>query len=133
MAMTIEECLVAYLKTVAPLTALVGGGFWPDVAPQNVDRPYVEFGLMDERGYITQSGASSLRKALYQFDIWGDSNKDVTNVKKQMRLALDGFMGTMGDQSGINCIFDKAARTRDAETKAFCVSMRFNIFYHDES
>ena len=131
MTMTLEQCLFAYLSTHPQVSALVADRIRPDLLEQDEPYPAIAYSLLDERDMLTQQGPSQLREALYQFDIWAERAKDAWAVRTALLSALGGIRTNMGDQPGIVAIFDKAARTRDPETMAYCISMRFRIFFHD--
>lgn len=130
--MTFEECLFGYIASCADIAVLIGSRIYPDFFRQGEPLPAVAYSLEDDRSIETQQGPSSLREALYRFDIWAETAKDAMKVMRALRSALDGFKGAMGDQDDVRALFDGADRIRDSETMAFCVSMRFRIWYHQE-
>lgn len=98
--MTIEEALVAYLATQDGVVQLVGGRVYPEEAPPEAGYPRVTYSVVSDVGGRHLTSAAGYSQARVQLDVWGQSGaqgyKQVSDVKEQLREALDGYRGTMG-------------------------------------
>jgi hypothetical protein len=131
MTTTLDEGLFDHLTSYEGLAALVGKRIHPDWFPETEPLPAIAYSLEDDRSAHTQQGASSLREAVYRFDVWAETLSQTTDVMRQLRAALDGCRGSFGDIPVAGVFFDGASRTRDPDTEAFNVSMRFTIHYQE--
>ena len=131
MTATLDEGLFDYLTSHGGLAALVGKRIHPDWFPETEPLPAIAYSLEDDRSVHTQQGASSLREAVYRFDVWADTLAESTAVIRQLRSALDGYRGSFSDVPVAGVFFDGASRMRDPDTEAFNVSMRFTIHYQE--
>ncbi len=129
MTATLDEGLFDHLTSHAGLAAIVGTRIHPDYFPEDEPLPAVAYSLEDDRSMHTQQGPTSLRQAVYRFDVWAETVWETAETMRQMRAALDGFRGSFKDIPVLGAFFDGAGRTRDPDTEAFCISMRFTIHY----
>jgi hypothetical protein len=129
MTATLDEGLFDHLTSYAGLSALVGTRIHPDYFPEEEQLPAIAYALEDDRSMHTQQGPSSLRQAIYRLDVWADTVAETTEVMRLLCEALDGYRGSFKDIPIIGVFFDGAGRSRDPDTEAFCVSMRFTIHY----
>ena len=126
---TLDECLFEFVTGQPAVQALIDTRLFPDFFAQNERLPAVAYALEDDQSYETQQGPSALRKAIYRFGVWDITAKSAMQVAEAIRQALDGYKGPMGDRNYVVAIFDRMHRSRDPETMAFNVDMRFLIFY----
>ncbi len=131
MTATLDEGLFDHLTSRAGLSALVGTRIHPDYFPEEEQLPAIAYSLEDDRSTHTQQGPSSLRQAIYRLDLWAETVAEATEVMRLLCEALDGYRGSFKDIPIIGVLFDGAGRTRDPDTAAFCVSMRFTIHYQE--
>jgi hypothetical protein len=126
---TLDEGLFDHLTSHAGLAAIVGTRVHPDYFTEDEPLPAIAYSLEDDRSMHTQQGPTSLRQAVYRFDVWAETVWETAETMRQMRAALDGFRGRFKDIPVLGAFFDGAGRTRDPDTEAFCISMRFTIHY----
>ncbi len=129
MTATLDEGLFDHLTSHAGLSARVGTRIHPDYFPEDEQLPAIAYALEDDRSMHTQQGPCGLRLAIYRLDVWADTAAETTEVMRQLCEALDGYRGSFKDIPVVGAFFDGAGRSRDADTEAFCVSMRFTIHY----
>lgn len=126
-----DEALVGYLLSLEALTALVGDRVYPDYFPQEEQLPAVAYSLESDRSLRTQQGASALREAVYQINVWAETRKQAMTAAGAIREALDGYRGAFGDVPVAGAFLDGLDRARDPETGAYLISMRFTIHYRN--
>lgn len=95
----IELAFVTYLSAYAGLQALVGSRIYPQQLPEGVQLPAISYQRVSGPRIRSHSGPSELAHPRYQFNVWGDRYSDAKTVADQLRFALDGFRGTMGEVS----------------------------------
>jgi len=70
-----DEALVDYLVSRPGPAALVAKRIFPDYFPQSEQLPAIACTLEDESSPQTQQGASGMREAVYQFNVWADTRR----------------------------------------------------------
>lgn len=113
--MIIEEGIIAFVTSHAPLAALQGTRIYPDVLPQDPTLPAsVFFSISDPDGY-SHSG-ETMKEQRFQFDCWGRTPIEAIQLKNAYRQAFSRFKGLMGSVE-IYAAFPEGARTmNDDET-----------------
>lgn len=89
--------LFSHLSGHAGLAALVDSRVYPIVAPQDPERPYLTYQLISRESEPTHDGPSGLDNPRLQIDTWASTYVEAGQVAKQVRAAMDGFVGTVGD------------------------------------
>lgn len=133
--MTMEEALYAYLSTYAGLTALIGTRVYPFVLPQNAAKPAVTFQRVDTPREYTHDGYAGLAHPRFQFACFALSQPASAAVAEQIRLALQGYTGTMGGVGGVVVQFAVVVDQRDGyenDTKLFSTALDV-IIWHEEA
>lgn len=106
----IRSDLRTYLKSRSGLTDLVGGASDPRLylsnipqAPALANYPCVVY-RRASGGYEHElDGSAGKASPLFEFHVFGTDPDDVEAIGNQLRLALDGFCGTMGD-TAVDCV-----------------------------
>lgn len=107
--MIIEEGIVAYVTSHAPLVAIQGARIYPDVLPQSPTLPAsVFFSISDPSGY--NHTGEAMKEQRFQFDCWGRTPMEAIRLKNTYRQAFSGFKGLMGSVE-IYAAFPDSART----------------------
>jgi hypothetical protein len=91
----IADALYTILSGFAGLTALVSTRIYPRRAPQEVTAPYVIFQRISTIRDHSHSGPSGLANPRYQFDAYAATPEEADAISDQIRLALDGYTGTV--------------------------------------
>lgn len=89
--------LYAYLQTRPGLTALVGNRVYPRRRPSGAVFPLITYTRIDTRRGQSHTGPDGLAEPRIQFDIWAADPDTADAVAEQLRLALNGYRGQMGD------------------------------------
>lgn len=127
----IEEALYTYLIAHAGLSALVGDRVYPLVAPQDATYPLVVYQRISGIRIHSHSGPSGLASPRFQFSAWGESFSDAKNVAEQVRLALDGYAGTMGSLAVGACLIATELDQYEPDTGLYRTILDFFI-WHEE-
>ena len=94
--MVIEEALYEHLKNNAGVSALVGNRIYPIEAPQEAALPYLVYQRISGPRVRSHSGPSGLAHPRFQITGAAEAYPALRNVLNAVRVALDGFRGTMG-------------------------------------
>lgn len=91
-----EASLFSYLNTITGITDLVGDRIYPHHIPQEQSEfPLLTFQRISTTHDHVLTGAAGMAQARFQFDCWGLTPDDVSELAEACRQALQGFIGTM--------------------------------------
>lgn len=132
MASTINEALWTRLTGVSGLSALVSARVYPGYAPQNATRPFVTYFLVTRTHYTSHDGSSGAARSRYQFSAWSDNYLEAEAVAEQIRLALQGYAGTI-DSCVIGAVLPAGDGpiTYDEETELYQVPVDYYVIYEE--
>ena len=128
--MIIEEALVTYLTGYAGLTALIGTRVHPLRLPETPTYGAVTYQRISAPRIQSHTGSSALAFPRFQFDCYATTYLGAKRVAEQLRLALDGFKGTMGGATGVAVGSSLSQSDRDfydPATRTWRVSIDFII------
>ncbi len=94
--MSIEADIITHMLAVSGIAALVSDRIQPLRLDQNSALPGITLNRIGTTPQHRQEGKAQEFETRIQFDIWATSYKSAKAVASQVRLALDGFRGTMG-------------------------------------
>jgi hypothetical protein len=97
--MLIEAAIFKYLSEYS---GLVGSRIYPLKLPQKPTLPAMTYQRISGMHVHSHSGISGLARPRYQFTCWAERYDDAKATAETLRLALDGYKGTMGGVSGVN-------------------------------
>lgn len=95
----LEENLYTYLQTKTGLTSLVSTRVYPDTAPQTAALPFLVYARVSttrEHKFAATGTETRLAQARVQIDCYAATYSAVSALAEQVRLALDGWRGTIG-------------------------------------
>ena len=96
----IVKAFQTYLETVAGITALVSTRIYPRHLPRDTTTyPVLTHQLISNIHGHVLGGAAGITTATVQVDCWGLKLSDVETLAEAVRVALQGFMGSMGSVS----------------------------------
>lgn len=80
--MSVESDLVSVLEPLA------GSRVYPDVAPDNVARPYITYQQVGGTPVNFLSGVPSKRNGRFQINVWADTRIEAANIIRQVEDAV---------------------------------------------
>lgn len=95
--MTMPVDLITYLRSKPNLTALVGDRIAMNASAQDEALPRIVIQRVSDDHAHHLTAASGYARTSYQFTCYAASTLDAAAVAEQLRLALDGYQGSMGD------------------------------------
>ena len=123
--MRLDEGLVAYLTGNAGVSALVSDRVGPAPLPQDSEQPAVTYQIISRTAQYTHRGPAGLTRPRIQVDCWSTTYSESQQLAEQVRLALSGFRGQMGDVSVSGLFQEGAIDLHEPEANLFRVSMDF--------
>ena len=100
--MSVESALYSYLSGIAGVTSLLGSGssfrLYPDLAPASVARPYATLFVVSTNRVRLVTGPGGIAAARVQIDVWAITSLSRSSVSDALRVALDGYRGSMGSE-----------------------------------
>lgn len=94
---TIVKGLQTFLEAQSTITSVVGTRIYPQHLPRNSSYPCLTHQLVSRTYGHHLSGVTGLSTARVQVDCWGEKLSDVETLAEAVRVALDGYFGTIGD------------------------------------
>jgi hypothetical protein len=71
------------------LNAVASGRVYPQVAPAEVDRPFVVYRKVDEDPVMTLQGYTGLTNFTFAFDCWADTYLEALTLADSVRAAVE--------------------------------------------
>ena len=131
--MSILFSMLAYLKTCAAVTDLVGTKIYPVRYPQGAleNKPFVTYQLIDEPTANTFDGQTTY-KARVQVDAWGGTYKSAHEVADALHAALHGYRGSWSPFVIGNVFRKRKQDFPEPDVELERVSQDFMISYSEE-
>jgi len=92
-----EQALTGFLKTLGTDAA---DRVFPKVLAQGVARPAIVYHRVSGRHEHTHDGPTEYQEARFQLDLVGKNHDQLVRLEAAVKVALDGFRGTMGGTGG---------------------------------
>lgn len=93
----VETALVTILEGIEPLAAIVAARIYPNNAPEGSAMPNLTYSLITGRSVRSLQGASNLRRADFQIDVWSTQDADVKGaIDAIYQYFRGGFAGPVG-------------------------------------
>jgi hypothetical protein len=137
MALPFEEALRYFLTSNSSLSPLLGSNVFSAFSQQRPATPYLVFVQIGPRPLHSHQGPPSpgILQRLYQFSIFDPSQSDSILVADTLRLALDGFSGSMAvsadpsaQQYSVKaCLFQSQKYMFDADSRVHMQALDFFI------
>ena len=138
--MDISDGLYQYLAGKTLLTALIGSppSLYPEIAPQNCQRPFVVFQQPECEREIHLGGASNIGEFYVTFDIYSDDVADRQSIGEALRNLLHTRGNVLlTDSSSNTARLENSILKRDytsakfppdgSEESVFCRTMAFEM------
>jgi len=100
------KAIYGILSATAAVTALVSTRIYPNNVPQDVALPFIAYSIVSQEPSITKDVVSALDVIRISLDIYS-TNYDTSNqIAAAVRVALDGYKGTINSQVVQRITFD---------------------------
>lgn len=135
--MNIKEALYRYLVNHPQVGPAVQGRVYPVHLPQAPGSPSIAFQKLNSPRDHTHDGPSGLAWPRFGLVMMATTPTAAEELAAKVRLALDGFAGTMpggsGEQVAVDGIFldDEGEDGYDDELGLYWVSHEYEIWHHE--
>jgi len=91
----IGKVIYGRLSTDATVTDICGLSIYPDIAPQNVQYPFIVYTITNSTPVDFKDGQSNLEEINLQVDIYTNNYDTTQTLANNVRNRLDRFVGTV--------------------------------------
>lgn len=130
--MSIERSIFEHLKANAGVFALVADRIYDQRRPQNPVYPCIVFLRISTPRDITHDGPSGLASPRFEFDCYALDETAAGQVADAVRLALNGFSGSMGTGAPVDvdgCFLEDDQVGYEDEGRVFSRALDFVIWH----
>lgn len=91
----IGKVIYGRLTTDAAVTGICGLNIFPDIAPQNVQYPFMVYTIVNSLPVDFKDGQSNLEEITLQIDVYTNNYETTQTLANTVRNRLDRFVGTV--------------------------------------
>jgi hypothetical protein len=95
----IGKVIYGRLSTDTTVTNICGLSIYPDIAPQNVQYPFIVYTITNSTPVDYKDGQSNLEEINLQVDIYTNNYDTTQTLANNVRNRLDRFVGTINNVS----------------------------------
>lgn len=95
----IGKVIYGRLTTDAAVTGICGLNIFPDIAPQNVQYPFMVYTIINSLPVDYKDGQSNLEEITLQIDVYTNNYETTQTLANNVRNRLDRFVGTVNSIS----------------------------------
>jgi hypothetical protein len=95
----IGKVIYGRLSTDTAVTNICGLSIYPDIAPQNVQYPFIVYTITNSTPVDYKDGQSNLEQINLQVDIYTNNYDTTQTLANNVRNRLDRFVGTVNGVS----------------------------------
>lgn len=100
----IEESIIYKLQHTVAVSAIVAKRFYPLKLKQGCTFPAISYQLITSNRIHDMSGPKGVAVKLLQITCWAESYSEIKTLASKVRIALDGFRGTINSETDIGGI-----------------------------
>lgn len=89
----IGKVIYGRLTTDAAVTGICGLNIFPDIAPQNVQYPFMVYTIVNSLPVDYKDGQSNLEEITLQIDVYTNNYETTQTLANTVRNRLDRFVG----------------------------------------
>jgi hypothetical protein len=91
----IGKVIYGRLSTDVAVTGVCGLNIYPDIAPQNVQYPFIVYTIINSTPVDFKDGQSNLEEISVQLDVYTNNYETTQTLSNAVRNRLDRFSGTL--------------------------------------
>ena len=95
----IGKVIYGRLTTDAAVTGICGLNIFPDIAPQNVQYPFMVYTIVNSLPVDFKDGQSNVEEITLQIDVYTNNYETTQTLANNVRNRLDRFVGTVNSIS----------------------------------
>lgn len=129
----LRTAIYTKLSGDAAVSAIVGTNIYPvKLPPTNLTPPYITYFRVSTVRVQSMLGGSQLASPLFQFDAWAKTHAAADDLAEKIRLALEGFKGTVSGVVIGGILFQNQFEEYDEDAELHRVMSEYRI-WHEEA
>lgn len=131
-----NQAIYERLIADAALAVIVGDRIYPQVAPQDVEKPYVTYRIVAFVDSENMEGSDDMPMRRYEFTSHAELYDDAREIVAAIRTSLQAFQGMMGTCDIDSIQFsdgDAGSDSYDDDEKLHQTTIDFRVFYHSST
>lgn len=122
----IGKVIYGRLTTDAAVTGICGLNIFPDIAPQNVQYPFMVYTIVNSLPVDFKDGQSNLEEITLQIDVYTNNYETTQTLANNVRNRLDRFVGTVNNISVQTIKYiNSDSQVYNADLNVYWMSMDF--------
>jgi hypothetical protein len=123
----IGKVIYGRLTTDAAITGVCGLKIYPDIAPQNVQYPFMVYTIINSTPVDFKDGQSNLEEINVQIDVYTNNYETTQTLANNVRNRLDRFSGSVNGVSVQTITYISSdSQVYNADLNVYWMSVDFN-------
>ena len=124
----IGKVIYGRLTTDAAVTGICGLNIFPDIAPQNVQYPFMVYTIINSLPVDFKDGQSNLEEITVQIDVYTNNYETTQTLGNNVRNRLDRFIGTVNSVSVQTIKYmSSSSQVYNADLNVYWISIDFMV------
>ena len=124
----IGKVIYGRLTTDTTITNICGLNIFPDIAPQNVQYPFMVYTIVNSLPVDFKDGQSNLEEITVQIDVYTNNYETTQTLGNNVRNRLDRFVGTVNSVSLQTIKYmSSSSQVYNADLNVYWISIDFMV------
>lgn len=124
----IGKVIYGRLTTDTTITNVCGLNIFPDIAPQNVQYPFMVYTIINSLPVDFKDGQSNLEEITIQIDVYTNNYETTQTLGNNVRNRLDRFVGTVNSVSVQTIKYmSSSSQVYNADLNVYWISIDFMV------
>ena len=124
----IGKVIYGRLTTDTTITDICGLNIFPDIAPQNVQYPFMVYTIINSLPVDFKDGQSNLEEITIQIDVYTNNYETTQTLGNNVRNRLDRFVGTVNSVSVQTIKYmSSSSQVYNADLNVYWISIDFMV------
>lgn len=124
----IGKVIYGRLTTDTTITNICGLNIFPDIAPQNVQYPFMVYTIINSLPVDFKDGQSNLEEITIQIDVYTNNYETTQTLGNNVRNRLDRFVGTVNSVSVQTIKYiSSSSQVYNADLNVYWISIDFMV------
>ena len=124
----IGKVIYGRLTTDTTITNICGLNIFPDIAPQNVQYPFMVYTIINSLPVDFKDGQSNLEEITIQIDVYTNNYETTQTLGNNVRNRLDRFVGTVNNVSVQTIKYmSSSSQVYNADLNVYWISIDFMV------
>jgi len=124
----IGKVIYGRLTTDTTITNICGLNIFPDIAPQNVQYPFMVYTIINSLPVDFKDGQSNLEEITIQIDVYTNNYETTQTLANNVRNRLDRFVGIVNNISVQTIKYmSSSSQVYNADLNVYWISIDFMV------